>query len=69
MWPLGAAASSGALLSEHGVEHLGDDALPGPGQLGDDKTPSLVISPDKNLWRCFGACDVGGDPIAWTLRT
>ena len=22
----------------------------------DDKTPSLVISPDRNLWHCLGAC-------------
>ena len=24
----------------------------------DDKTPSLVITPEKNLWHCLGACQV-----------
>ena len=28
----------------------------------DDKDPSLLVNPDKNLWNCFG-CDKGGDPI------
>lgn len=28
----------------------------------DSKTPSLSISPDKRLWRCFG-CNAGGDAI------
>jgi DNA primase catalytic core len=33
-----------------------------------DRTPSLVITPEKNLWRCFGACDEGGDVIAWVMK-
>ncbi|MBX9802007.1 MAG: toprim domain-containing protein [Caulobacteraceae bacterium] len=32
-----------------------------------DDTPSLSVTPDKNLWRCFG-CDAGGDVIAWVMR-
>jgi DNA primase catalytic core len=28
----------------------------------DDRTPSLSVRPDKNLWRCFG-CGAGGDAI------
>ena len=30
----------------------------------DDRTPSLIVSVSKNLWRCHGACGVGGDVIA-----
>jgi DNA primase len=30
----------------------------------DDRTPSLIVSVAKNLWRCHGACGVGGDVIA-----
>ena len=26
----------------------------------DDRTPSLIVSTTKNLWRCHGACGVGG---------
>ncbi|MCK5904114.1 MAG: toprim domain-containing protein, partial [Gammaproteobacteria bacterium] len=34
----------------------------------DDKSPSLVISPDKNLWHCLGACSEGGDVIQWVMK-
>jgi len=34
----------------------------------DDKEPSLVVSPDKNLWNCLGACREGGDVIAWVMK-
>ncbi|MGD9160627.1 MAG: CHC2 zinc finger domain-containing protein [Desulfobacteraceae bacterium] len=30
----------------------------------EDKTPSLSVNPDTNLWRCFG-CDAGGDVISF----
>jgi DNA primase catalytic core len=34
----------------------------------DDRTPSLVITPAKNLWHCMGACNAGGDVIEWVMR-
>ena len=34
----------------------------------DDRTPSLVITPAKNLWHCLGACNAGGDVIEWVMR-
>ena len=34
----------------------------------EDRTPSLVISEDKNLWHCLGACQAGGTVIDWTMR-
>ncbi len=33
-----------------------------------DRTPSLVITPGKNLWNCLGACGEGGDVIQWVMR-
>jgi len=33
-----------------------------------DKTPSLVISPAKQLWHCFGACARGGSVIDWVMQ-
>ena len=33
-----------------------------------DKTPSLIISERKNLWRCHGACGIGGDVVALTMK-
>jgi DNA primase catalytic core len=34
----------------------------------DDRTPSLVITPAKNLWHCLGACNAGGTVIDWVMR-
>lgn len=34
----------------------------------EDRTPSLVVSPESNLWHCLGACQVGGSVIDWTMR-
>jgi DNA primase len=32
-----------------------------------DNTPSLVVSPEKGLWHCFG-CGAGGDAIGFIMR-
>jgi DNA primase catalytic core len=34
----------------------------------EDRTPSLVITPGKNLWHCLGACQAGGSVIDWVMR-
>ncbi len=34
----------------------------------EDRTPSLVISPESNLWHCLGACQAGGSVLDWTMR-
>ena len=54
--------SSGIELKKHGKDYLG--LCP----FHDDKEPSLVISPDKNLWHCLGACAEGGDVIQWVMK-
>jgi DNA primase catalytic core len=33
-----------------------------------DDTASLVVTPAKNLWHCFG-CGIGGGPIDWIIKT
>ncbi|MEO8024747.1 CHC2 zinc finger domain-containing protein [Polaromonas sp.] len=33
----------------------------------DDSEPSLVVTPAKNLWHCFG-CQCGGGPIDWVMK-
>ncbi|UUZ48645.1 CHC2 zinc finger domain-containing protein [Massilia sp. B-10] len=33
----------------------------------EDGEPSLVVTPSKNLWHCFG-CQSGGDAIAWVMK-
>ncbi|ADP13259.1 Dnag primase-like protein [Erwinia sp. Ejp617] len=34
----------------------------------DEKTPSCVISPAKNLYHCFG-CDAGGSVLDWLMQS
>lgn len=33
----------------------------------EDGEPSLVVTPAKNLWHCFG-CQIGGGPIDWLMK-
>ena len=34
----------------------------------DDHSPSLSVTPSKNIWNCLGACRKGGGPIEWVMR-
>ncbi len=52
----------GIALKPHGRDLLG--LCP----FHDDHEPSLVISPDKNLWHCLGACQCGGSVIDWVMK-
>jgi DNA primase catalytic core len=49
------------------LRRLGAD-LHGLCPFHDDRTPSLVITPAKNLWHCMGACNAGGTAIDWVMR-
>jgi DNA primase len=57
------AEAKGVELKRHGADLLG--LCP----FHDDREPSLVISPGKNLWHCLGACQAGGSVIDWVMRT
>ena len=55
--------ASGVELKRSGKDMLGRCLLH-----EGDNTPSLVISPAKNLWHCFG-CGAAGGPIDWVMKT
>ena len=55
--------SGGLSLKKHGQDYIGHCPF------HDDQTPSLVISPAKNLWHCLGACGEGGSVIDWVMKT
>lgn len=52
----------GIELKRHGADLLG--LCP----FHDDREPSLVVSPNKNLWHCLGACQSGGSVIDWVMK-
>lgn len=54
--------ASGIRLQRHGADLIG--LCP----FHDDKTPSLVVTPHKNLWHCLGACQQGGSVIDWVIK-
>ena len=56
------AEARGIKLARHGADLIG--LCP----FHDDREPSLVISPKKNLWHCLGACKAGGTVIDWVMR-
>ncbi|MCF6193139.1 MAG: CHC2 zinc finger domain-containing protein, partial [Kangiellaceae bacterium] len=54
--------SQGFELKKHGKDYVCHCPF------HDDKTPSLVVTPSKNLWNCLGACGVGGSVIDWVMK-
>ena len=58
-----------ALVQAKGVELKKRGAnLVGRCPFHDDKTPSLIVTPSKNLWHCMGACQTGGSVIDWIMK-
>ena len=53
---------AGIELKRHGKDYLGRCPF------HDDKTPSLVVTPEKNLWHCLGKCNVGGSVVDWVMK-
>ncbi len=56
------AEARGITLKRHGADLLG--LCP----FHDDHEPSLVITPEKNLWHCLGACQMGGTVVDWVMK-
>lgn len=56
------ATARGVKLARHGADLMG--LCP----FHEDREPSLVISPKKNLWHCLGACQAGGTVIDWVMK-
>ena len=55
--------AAGIELRKHGADLIGRCPF------HDDREPSLVVTPEKNLWHCLGACNTGGSAIDWIIKT
>ena len=53
--------ASGIELKKSGKDWLGRCPF------HEDNTASLVVTPVKNLWHCFG-CGIGGGPLDWVMK-
>lgn len=56
------AMAAGVKLKPSGKDLLGHCPF------HDDRTPSLVITPERNIWHCLGACQAGGSVIDWVMK-
>lgn len=54
--------ASGLALAKSGKDRLGKCPF------HEDREASLVVTPEKNLWHCFG-CGAAGGPIDWVMRS
>lgn len=54
--------AAGVELKRHGANWIGRCPF------HDDRNPSLVVTPAKNLWHCLGACQMGGSVIDWVMK-
>jgi DNA primase catalytic core len=66
---LKAGVSVERLVEASGValKAVGQD-LHGHCPFHEDREASLVVTPAKNLWHCFG-CQIGGGPIDWMMKS
>lgn len=54
--------SAGVKLTREGPVWTGDCPF------HDDKNGALLVDPSKGHWQCDGACQTGGDIVAWVMR-
>ena len=56
------------IVSEYAPLHKAGRNLKANCPFHTEKTPSFIVFPDRQSWRCFGACATGGDVLSFFMK-
>lgn len=57
------------VVANHTVLHRSGKAYKANCPFHQERTPSFFVFPDRQSWRCFGACATGGDIFSFVMKT